>query len=255
MIWIRVLIKTPLLLSVVFLFFVIGLLNKVLFLFFSSLRRSIAQLNTMWACACCLQIFNIKVSYELSKIPQGSLLISNHMSYTDVLVIASKIPTLFVTSLELKKTPFLGQITQIGECLYVNRLSHKDMAQEIKTLRSTLTTGHNVLVFPEASTSDGFQIKPYKSSLLKVSDQIPLRIFNYCLQYTHANGRSLIADKKSLAWTHDQSFLGHAIGLMKHKSIQARLVEVEHLSSQDFSNRKSLANHLYESTVRTYNSF
>lgn len=252
----RVFTKTPLLVFIISIFFILGILNKCLFFFSKKLRQSVAQRNTQWACKCCLKVFNIKVQYKLSQIPTGALLVSNHISYTDVLIIASKIPTLFVTSLELKRTPFLGQITWLGECLYVNRLSHKDLSHEIHDLKKTLQNDHNVLVFPEATTSDGLTIKPYKSSLLKVTDHLSAPIFNYCTKYTHTNQTPLDANNKtSLSWTNKQSFLGHAIKLMSYRSIQADFLEVNHFMSSDFKDRKELAQNLYQNTTEIYNSY
>lgn len=249
----RIFIKTPLLVSTVLVFFILGLLNKGLFFFSLRTRQWIAQRNTQWACYLCLKIFNIKCTYQLAEPPQGSLLVSNHISYTDVLVIASRIPTLFVTSLELKRSPFLGQISQIGECLYVDRKSHKNISLEIEKIKQTLSRGFNVLIFPEATTSDGTFIKPYKSSLLQLADHFPVSIHNLCIQYTHANSTKFTAESVTeVSWTHNKSFLKHAFHLMSLKSLSVALTEADSLSSSNFTDRKQLTQHLYQSVTALY---
>ena len=54
---------------------------------------------------------------------QNYLIVANHLSYLDVVLMAAWQPAAFVTSVEIKNTPFLGQITDTGGCLYVERRS------------------------------------------------------------------------------------------------------------------------------------
>jgi 1-acyl-sn-glycerol-3-phosphate acyltransferase len=62
------------------------------------------------------------VTQNQSNVP-GRLMAANHMGYLDVLALASTYPCLFVTSVEVKEMPFLGLLTQMGGCLYVERRS------------------------------------------------------------------------------------------------------------------------------------
>lgn len=248
--------KLPLIASVIFIFFIIGLINKLFFFFSKITRQFIAQRNTQWACFACTKLFNFKINYKISKVPRGSLLISNHLSYTDILVIASKVPTLFVTSNEMKNTPFLGWITQLGECLYVDRKSHKNLNGEVEIIQNTLNHGFNVLIFPEATTSDGVTLKPFRSSLLKVADGSSRPLYSYCLKYTTLNGKKMEEKEQTqIAWNDDKGFVPHVLMLMAQSSIGATLNELEVLNPTKFPDRKSLTGHLYQSTSKHYYSY
>lgn len=75
------------------------------------------------------------------------LMVSNHLSYLDVLVISSQVPTGFVTSMEIKRTPFLGQLTDLGGCLYVERRNKRNLLNEVEQLSEGLRRGMNIAVF------------------------------------------------------------------------------------------------------------
>lgn len=248
-----ILFKLPLVAFVISCFFIIGILNQLLLFFSKAMRQKVAQRNTQWACILCNKILNIQADYQIRSQPKGALLICNHLSYIDVLVIASKTPTLFVTSLEMKKTPFLGWITQLGECLYVDRKSHKNLNFEVDGIQKTLARGHNVLLFPEATTSNGIDIKPFRSSLLKVADESLRPLFSYCIKYTHRNHDKMTSeDQLEMAWFDNKGFLPHLLMLMKQTSIQCTLYEIESLIPAHFSDRKKLTEHLYQNTTQAY---
>ncbi|MDZ4121096.1 MAG: 1-acyl-sn-glycerol-3-phosphate acyltransferase, partial [Candidatus Cloacimonadaceae bacterium] len=49
------------------------------------------------------------------------LIVANHVSYTDIIVLSSIFPFVYITSVEMGENPFLGDITRLGGCLYTNR--------------------------------------------------------------------------------------------------------------------------------------
>ncbi len=51
--------------------------------------------------------------------PNGKLILSNHMSYLDIIVYASIRPSVFVSSVEIEKTPFLGFIAKLGGTFFL----------------------------------------------------------------------------------------------------------------------------------------
>ncbi len=240
--------KGPLIAFFILLFFTFGILNKILFFYSPFIRKTVAQRNTQWTSLLCRYIFGYHGIYDLKNKPKGNLLICNHMSYMDVLVIASKFPTLFVTSTEMRDVPFLGWITRIGECLYVNRRSHKSMKDEIQLIQSWIGKGFNVLIFPEATTSDGVTLRPFKSSLLQIAQSGTIPITAYCLKYNLLNSvPTSDADKvDNIAWFENASFLPHVFRQFMNKSVGFKLTEVDHFLSSEIRERKGLMNRLSE---------
>lgn len=243
---IRFLIKGPLVASIIVLFFATGLLNKLLFFYSPYLRKCLAQRNTQWTSWICRHLIGYTGEYRINKIPQGNLIICNHMSYMDVLVIASKIPTLFVTSTEMRDTPFLGWITRLGECLYVNRRSHKNINTEIKDIQDWIHKGFNVLIFPEATTSNGVELRPFKSSLLKISQNGTVPLTAYCLKYIGLDGTIATPEqiKSNISWFENASFLPHVFKQLMNKQVRFTLVEVDQFVSSPELDRKAVVQRL-----------
>lgn len=245
--FLRILIKGPLVALFISLFFVFGILNKIIFFYSPSLRKTFAQRNTQWTSWACRFTFGYIGNYDLKQKPKGHLLICNHMSYMDVLVIASRVPTLFVTSTEMRDTLFLGWITRLGECLYVNRRSHKNINNEIQTIQDWISKGFNVLIFPEATTSDSITLRPFKSSLLQIAQNGNIPITAYCLKYNYLNSKvASNADKSgNIAWFENASFLPHVFKQFMNRSVHFDLVEVDHFLSSELPERKQLMNRLF----------
>ena len=76
-----------------------------------------------------LRVLGIRVSSRrekrkgLRKRRTNYLIISNHLTYVDILVVASLMPSVFITSVELKQTFPLGLFAWLGGCLFVERRS------------------------------------------------------------------------------------------------------------------------------------
>lgn len=253
---ILILIKGPLVIICILGFFIIGIFNKIVFLPFPKFRKFLAQRNTQWACWICRHIIGYYGNYDLKTIPKGHILICNHMSYMDILVIASKIPTLFVTSLEMKNTPFLGWITQIGECLYVNRRSYKNLNEEISVIQDWLNKGFNVLIFPEATTSNGVNLKPFKSSLLQVAQNGKVAITSYCLKYTKLNSNSVKPEDltNNISWFENKDFLPHVLKQLSNRSVSFELKELDSFYSDEHPDRKVLVHRLESKIKADYKS-
>src|SRR4051812_41812140 len=70
-----------------------------------------------------LRSLNISVDLrglELAALERRNfLIVSNHMSYLDVLIIASVWPSVFVTSVDMGEKPFLGTMIELGGCILI----------------------------------------------------------------------------------------------------------------------------------------
>lgn len=230
----------------VFLYFIVGLLNQILFFLSPFLRKKIAQENTRWTCFLVKSVMGYQGIYRVSSQQQGSLLVCNHISYMDILAIASKIPCLFVTSLDIKRIPFLGWITSLGECLYINRKTPANIDKELENICYWMSRGFNVLIFPEATTGDGVNMKKFHSSLLKVGDNAKIPILSYVIKYTQINNQKTSSEDKRdlIAWTAGTPFVPHFVQQLKFKSVTFELTELGQTSGGNFQNRKILTEYL-----------
>ena len=196
-----------------------------------------------------LKIFNIKISKTFAPIDFKSnfLIVSNHMSYLDILIISSYLPTCFVTSKEMKETPFLGQICLLGGCLFVERRSKSGLNNEIKELSEALDDGLSVVIFPEAKSTNGEAVVKFKRPLFQAAINSCARVLPVCLNYRKLDGEKLdISNRDRVFWYGDMGFLGHALTLFSHNDIQVELSIMPSLNSVDFTDKNELAEACYK---------
>ncbi len=122
-------------------------------------RRAMRIRNASFFSRLALALFGIRVQVDhgerLHSNSGGRLIVSNHLSYVDVLIISSLMPSIFITSVELKRTFLLGALARLSGCLFVERRKFSGLKQEIGDITRALGQGFSVVLFPEGTTSNG----------------------------------------------------------------------------------------------------
>lgn len=170
-------------------------------------------------------IFNVHVHKNIDGLEHGPcMIVSNHLSYLDIPVIASVAPCLFITSVEIKNTPVLGHICQAAACLFVERRNRLKINSEISEIRDALKAGLNITIFPEGTSTNGSHILPFKKSLLHASVGSGARIVPICLNYTHVSGEVInTKSRDSVCWYGDMSFLPHFVRFLSLKRLDVEI--------------------------------
>jgi 1-acyl-sn-glycerol-3-phosphate acyltransferase len=98
--------------------------------------------------------------------PERGAVISNHLSYLDIVVFAALHRCVFVSKVEIQGWPVVGWMTDMSGAVYVAR-GHGGSAMKARQgMRSTVEAGLPVVFFPEGTTSDGSGLLPFHSGLL-----------------------------------------------------------------------------------------
>src|SRR5258708_4712546 len=66
------------------------------------------------------RIFQLQIQSS-GTIPKRGLLISNHVSYVDIIALLSLAPAMFVAKSEVKSWPVMGLMAQLGGTLFIDR--------------------------------------------------------------------------------------------------------------------------------------
>jgi 1-acyl-sn-glycerol-3-phosphate acyltransferase len=201
----------------------------------STLRQMKAEMASRYSDRV-LKILNIhlETSDAFPSIKKG-LLVCNHWSYIDVLVISKLIPSLFITSVEVKNSIGLGWITQLAGCLFVERRSRLKLESESKTISEALADGVPVTLFPEGTSTDGSKILPYRAALFQSAIDARVPIHNLHIGFDHG----------AVAYYGDLKFGPHLLKLCQQKEVKARISYLGELSPEAFENRKFIANQSY----------
>lgn len=121
-----------------------------------------------WACAV-LHVLGIQVRLQ-GAIQRGQLLVANHVSWLDVIVLHSLCPQArFVAKADVLNWPLIGRLAHGAGTLFVQRDQPRMAARIVSEVTSVLGSGGTVMVFPEGTTSDGVAVLPFRSSLLQAA--------------------------------------------------------------------------------------
>ena len=179
---------------------------------------------------------------RLPKSSSGSLIVANHVSYIDVLVIASLTPAVFITSVELGNTLFLGVLARLGGSIFVERRKPFGLKREIGMIARVVAEGSSVVLFPEGTTSNGERIQPFKNSLFDAAVTAGADILPVCLRYTKINGEALTAhNRESVFYYGGETFFKHFPKFLLLKSVDVVVFPLNGIKVRDHASRKELA--------------
>lgn len=244
-------------------FFVLGILlyfisSFVIFIIFGfSLDRARPNLTKLisYTSKMGLKIFGVKIQKKFESIDRNDnyLIISNHLSYLDILTISSILPSCFVTSQEMKETPVLGQLCTLGGCLFVERRNRRKLSGEIGELTSTLGNGLSVTVFPEAKSTNGEEVLRFRKPLFQAALNSKSKVLPICLNYSHLDGAPVTLENRDiLFWYGDKSFFNHAVNLLKHREVIIEVSIMQSIAPDDRSDKHVLAEKCHEIISQTY---
>ena len=186
------------------------------------------------------------------------LLVSNHVSYLDVLILNACAPVCFTPKIEIAGWPVIKHIARMSGSIFVDRRAEKINEGKEKII-SSLEQDTVVCLFPEATTGTGLHMVPFKSGFFSLAEEAingeELTIQPAAVTYSHI--RRLPIDTTqwpTVAWYGDMELLPHLWNLLKIAPISAEMVFLEPITLQQYGNRKKLAAHcqkVIEDTIQT----
>lgn len=119
-----------------------------------------------WARAV-LGICGVRVEARGALPREASFLVSNHLSYVDVLVLASLDDVVFVSMAELVRWPMIGLMARQFGTIFVQRERKRELPEVNEAIERALAEGSSIVLFAEGRASRGVDVLPFKPSLLE----------------------------------------------------------------------------------------
>lgn len=190
-------------------------------------------------------VFQIRIEILGKPIKNRQMLfMSNHVSYLDIAVLGSVIPASFVAKKEVASWAFFNILAYLHQTAYIERKSTA-IKRETSALEEKLARGRSFIIFPEATSTDGRSVWPFKSSLFALAISKNISVQPITLQILDVDGRDPDnqAVRELYAWhVHmDDPLTSHFWNFARGKGARLRLTFHEPLESQQFSDRKELA--------------
>jgi 1-acyl-sn-glycerol-3-phosphate acyltransferase len=169
-------------------------------------------------------------------------LVSNHLSYMDIVAFASRLDCVFVAKSEVANWPVLGLLCRSMGTIFVNRNSRVDVLRVNRVIEKALRNGKGVLLFPEGTSTPGTEVLPFHSALLEPAVQQGCPVSFATVSYRTPVGQP--PAHLSVCWWGEMSFLAHFYQLLHLKSVEAALVFGSYSIRAD--DRKVLARKLWQ---------
>lgn len=162
--------------------------------------------------------------------------ISNHVSWIDILALASTSGTAFVSKQEIGEAPIVGWLAGLNRTIYVKREDRIRVAEQINQLQEAMVEAWSVTIFPEGTTTDGRSLLPFKTSMLRVLEPPPpgILVQPIVLDYGPVG--------EEIAWLGEESGRHNAFRLMARRgSFRVDVHYLEPFHPRDFPGRKNIA--------------
>lgn len=181
-----------------------------------------------------------------------TLFVANHTSYLDIIVLGALLPASFVAKSEVATWPLIGFLAKLQNTAFIERRAGR-AGEQRDTLGERLVQGKNLIVFPEGTSTDGFKVLPFKSSLFSIADpRIPgLQVQPVSVACTELDGLPLTRDLRPLySWYGDMTLEGHLWNMFKHGRFTIDVIFHPPVTPQAFPDRKVLARYCHEQVAR-----
>ncbi|MBL1434653.1 MAG: 1-acyl-sn-glycerol-3-phosphate acyltransferase [Rhodobacteraceae bacterium] len=186
-------------------------------------------------------IAGLRLEIQGEEMAHGGAIVANHTSWTDIFVLHSAAHIHFVSKAEVAGWPVIGWLARITGTLFIERKPLEAKKQQAQ-LAERIAGGDKLCVFPEATSSDGLRVLPFKSTLFGVFHTEALKDLVWVQPVTVAYFPPKGKDKRFYGWWGDMDFGGHAkviLGLSMGGRV--RVIFHDPLKAADFASRKDLA--------------
>ncbi len=157
-------------------------------------------------------------------LPCSGAVVSNHLSYLDILLYSATRPFIMVSKSEVKAWPLLGRLTARAGTVYVDRGGGPATYDAInRAMAEAYKTGLPVLFFPEGTTTNGSEVLPFRRGLFHsvLNNRVELRTASLRYSIADGNGTATVAD--DVCWWGDALFGPHIFKCLGLKGISARI--------------------------------
>jgi 1-acyl-sn-glycerol-3-phosphate acyltransferase len=202
-------------------------------------------------------ILNIKITVQgdEGQLERGGfVIIANHVSYVDGIILGSIFPIVFVSKREVKSWPIVGQWNTLGGAIFINRQHKEQVGLLVAEMKRKLQQEANLLLFPEGTSTNGEKMLPFQTVPLAAPLRCRSIIVPVTLTYKSIDDMPVTAVNRDLVyWYGDMDFVSHFWRLLGLRGVEALVTiqpRVECFRYKDDSaGRKILAEDCYQRVI------
>ena len=185
-------------------------------------------------------IASMRVEIEGPRPQAPFFLVSNHLSYTDIIAFATQLDCVFIAKSDIADWPVIGRLSKSIGTIFIDRSHYQDIPRVISLIEETLEQGYGIVLFPEGTSNKGDQVLQFHPGLLE-----PLARISYPVSFASISYDTPPEEKPaylSVCWWGEMAFVPHFMELLRLKRFRASIRFGDH-GIRD-QNRKALARRL-----------
>jgi lyso-ornithine lipid O-acyltransferase len=146
---------------------------------------------------------------------QSALIVANHISWADILVLGGLARTAFVARADVRNWPVLGFLARLNATIFIDRTARLEVPGQGASIMDGLRRGR-VVLFPEGTTDAGKDVLPFRSALFAAAADCAIQPI--AISYAPLDG-----DVAGFAWDGDKTFLAHLIHVVASGGARCRV--------------------------------
>lgn len=181
--------------------------------------------------------------------------VSNHLSYLDIPLLGSFLRANFVSKDDVQSWPVLGLLASLSKTIFISRSPSKAL-KSIEQMQTALNEKRSLIVFPEGTSSNGMNVKPFKSSFFDIflksaaKDSLFIQPFSIGLIKVNDDAVKKESDFDLYAWYDDMALQPHIWTLAKSKGVQLLVRFHDPIPVKAYENRKKLSKDCYDQVAQ-----
>jgi 1-acyl-sn-glycerol-3-phosphate acyltransferase len=181
------------------------------------------------------------------------LILSNHVSWLDIVVISALTPVVFVSKSEVGTWPLLGWLSRLQRTVFIDRQARHRTGEATSEIGARLRDGDAVVLFAEGTSSDGTRVLPFRSALIgavhhAIADsahqavKVQPKIQPMSLAYLRLGGLPVGRElRDQVAWYGSAELLPHLKGVLAIGAVDVTVSWGEAIATDAATDRKQIA--------------
>lgn len=165
---------------------------------------------TQFVCRTNLALMGLQHRHSGTPMKEHGAMVANHTSWLDIFVLNAEARIYFVSKSEVASWPGIGWLARATGTVFIRR-DPREAKRQVADIEARLEAGHQLLFFPEGTSTDGLRVLPFRSTLFQPFVQgDDLRIQPVTVVYHAPGGR----EPRFYGWWGDMDFGGNLLKLL-----------------------------------------
>lgn len=163
----------------------------------------------------------------------GALIVANHISWLDILVLGGAAPVRFLSMAEVAHWPVIGFLTRSAGTLFIERGGRDAATVAAEQITRHLQRGEHIGIFPEGATSLGESVSRFHPRLFAAAIHSGVAVQPVAIRYVHTGNGTPTAP-----FVGEERFLQHVKRVLVERSIEVKVTFCEPLASTAVDRRQ-----------------